>query len=63
MKTLEVLERITDKDWRRVDETMNRIMNYAIPTTIKQLMAFYDLANRMRDYLPNLGERMQPFMH
>ena len=61
MKSLKVLGRITDKDYRRVDdETINRIKNYARPATIKQLMAFNGLVNWMRDYLPSLGERMQP---
>ena len=61
MGSLKVLGRITDKDWRRVDdETIERIKNYQKPTTVKQLMAFNGLVNWMRDYLPNLGEKMQP---
>ena len=61
MKSLKVLGRVTDKDWRRVDdETIERVKNYAKPSTIKQLMSFNGLVNWMRDYLPNLGEKMQP---
>jgi hypothetical protein len=61
MKSLKVLGRVTDKEWRKVDdETINRIKNYAKPYTIKHLMAFNGLVNWMRDYLPNLGEKMQP---
>ena len=61
MKSLKVLGRVTDKEWRKVDdETISRIKNYAKPYTIKHLMAFNGLVNWMRDYLPNLGEKMQP---
>ena len=61
MKSLKVLGRVTDKDYRRVDdETVKRIKDHARPATLKQLMQFNGLVNWMRDYLPNLGEKMQP---
>ena len=43
------------------DETINRIKNYAIPITVKQLMAFNGLINWMRDYLPDIGEKSGKF--
>jgi RNase H-like domain found in reverse transcriptase/Reverse transcriptase (RNA-dependent DNA polymerase) len=61
MTSLKVLGRITDKNYRRVDdETIERIKNSSRPYNIKQLMSFKGLVNWMRDYLPNLGEKMQP---
>jgi hypothetical protein len=61
MQSLKVLGRITDTNYRKVDdETINRIKNYAKPITVKQLMAFNGLVNWMRDYLPDIGEKMAP---
>lgn len=62
MPNLKVLGRITDKNWRKVDdETIDRIKHFARPTTVKHMMSFIGLVNWMRDYLPNLGEKMAPF--
>ena len=61
MKNLKVLGRVTDKDYRRVDdEKVKRIKDHAKPDMVKQLMQFNGLVNWMRDYLPNIGETMQP---
>jgi hypothetical protein len=61
MTSLKVLGRITDKNWRKVDdETINRIKTHVKPYTVRQLMSFLGLVNWMRDYLPNLGEKAQP---
>ena len=62
MPSLKVLGRVTDKEWRKVDdETITRIKLFAKPTTVKQMMAFCGLVNWMRDYLPGIGEKMAPF--
>jgi len=62
MSSLKVLGRVTDKAWRAVDDdTISRVKGFVKPGTVKQMMTFCGLVNWMRDFLPDLGAKMQPF--